>query len=341
MEKINNLQDIFKILHQQQQIMQNLSRISTLSPVWEMRQTVSDSLRLYRENSPVGRMTRSFKTFDRNIFKGIPTISDPIAPMRKCLSAINRPNKPWQEQLATVATSWQLLNTSLQNAMPRMDIQQHTAFANFNTALCGISATFLKNIYSTQTWQEAAIVGTTNSIITETLNDVYAGENTFAEDSALDRFKEAILTELAKLLHRTTHQRAKEYLLELISVISVLLSIYSVCTTPGKRDIAEIVRKELRSALETHKQEIDTLVDRQLAKIRSARLDAPLKYAPKKKARILGIVKQGQQMTVVETRHKYLLVSYIDMETLEPRSGFVLKKYFPMTKPKTGSGQGH
>jgi hypothetical protein len=31
---------------------------------------------------------------------------------------------------------------------------------------------------------------------------------------------------------------------------------------------------------------------------------------------------------VIEKRHKFILVSYIDMKTIEPKSGFVVKKYF-------------
>ena len=64
------------------------------------------------------------------------------------------------------------------------------------------------------------------------------------------------------------------------------------------------------------------------AKIRTARIDAPLRYAATKNARIIDTVKQGQQVTVVETWHKYLLIVYIDTQTQEPKSGFVLKKYF-------------
>ena len=44
--------------------------------------------------------------------------------------------------------------------------------------------------------------------------------------------------------------------------------------------------------------------------------------------RIIDTVKQGQQVTVVETWHKYLLIVDIDTQTQEPKSGFVLKKYF-------------
>ena len=75
-------------------------------------------------------------------------------------------------------------------------------------------------------------------------------------------------------------------------------------------------------------QEIGQIAGRYLAKIRTARIDAPLRYAAMKNARIIDTVKQGQQVTVVETWHKYLLIVYIDTQTQEPKSGFVLKKYF-------------
>jgi len=65
-----------------------------------------------------------------------------------------------------------------------------------------------------------------------------------------------------------------------------------------------------------------------LNKTRIARTNVNLKFADKENCKIIGIVKAGQQITVIEIRHKYLLIAYIDYETNEPKSGFVVKKYF-------------
>lgn len=342
MEKTHSLQDLFEALRQQQKIIRNLSGMAAvqtaLSPVREMQDQISGSLRLYREN-PVVQVTKRLRTFDRNLFKGIPTIPDPTAPMREYLSAINRANRLWQEQFAAIAASTRRLDLALNNALPRMDTRQQAALGIFNAALCGTSATFLKNSSYTQTRQEAAIVGTTNSIVAETLDDVYGSQNTTAEDTALDRFREALLTELSKLLTRTTCRRVREFLLELISITSAILAIYSAFTAPGKEDIADIVRAELRSAPENQEQEIHAIAGRYLAKKRTALFDAPLRYAAAKNARIIGTVKRGQTVTVVETRHKYLLVVYIDTQTQEPKSGFVLKKYFLRQNKKPHSNE--
>lgn len=331
MERTHNLLDLFEALRRQQRIIRNLSGMgavqSALSPVREMRDQISGGLRLYREN-PAGQVTERLKTYRKNLFKGIPTIPDPTAPMREYLSAINRVNRQWQEQFAAVAASTRQLNIALNNALLRMDTRQQAAFGIFNAALCGTSAAFLKNISYTQTWQEAAIVGTTNSIVAETLDDMYGSQNTTADDNAFDTFRETLLTELTKLLTRTTCRRVRVFLMELIGITSAILTIYSAFTVPGKEDIADIVRTELRSTLEIREQEIGQIAGRYLAKIRTARIDAPLRYAATKNARIIDTVKQGQQVTVVETWHKYLLIVYIDTQTQEPKSGFVLKKYF-------------
>lgn len=331
MERTHSLQDLFEALRQQQRIIRNLSGMATmqttLNPIREMQARLSESMHPFRINL-VGPVTERLRTFDRNLFKGIPTIPDPTAPMREYLSAINRVNRQWQELFAAVAASTRQLDLALNNALPRMDTRQQAAFGIFNAALCGTSAAFLKNISYTQTWQEATIVGTTNSIVAETLDDVYGSQNTTAEDTALDKFREALLTELSKLLTRTTCRRVKEFLMELISIISAILAIYSAFTAPGKEDITDIVRTELRSAPENQEQENHAIAGRYLAKIRTARIDAPLRYAATKNAQIIDTVKQGQQVTVVETWHKYLLIVYIDTQTQEPKSGFVLKKYF-------------
>jgi len=157
---------------------------------------------------------------------------------------------------------------------------------------------------------------------------MYGSQNTTADDNAFDTFRETLLTELTKLLTRTTCRRVRVFLMELIGITSAILTIYSAFTVPGKEDIADIVRTELRSTLEIREQEIGQIAGRYLAKIRTARIDAPLRYAAMKNARIIDTVKQGQQVTVVETWHKYLLIVYIDTQTQEPKSGFVLKKYF-------------
>lgn len=168
MERTHNLQDLFEALRRQQRIIRNLSGMgavqSALSPVREMRDQISGGLRLYREN-PAGQVTERLKTYRKNLFKGISTVSDPLAPMRRYLSVINRVNRQWQEQFAAVAASTRQLDIALNNALLRMDTRQQAAFGIFNAALCGTSAAFLKNISYTQTWQEAAIVGTTNSTL--------------------------------------------------------------------------------------------------------------------------------------------------------------------------------
>lgn len=62
--------------------------------------------------------------------------------------------------------------------------------------------------------------------------------------------------------------------------------------------------------------------------MRIATTDVNLRIRPRKKSQIIGVVKKGQEVTVIEIHHKYLLVIYMDNETGDPLSGFVFKKYF-------------
>jgi len=120
MERTHNLQDLFEALRRQQRIIRNLSGMgavqSALSPVREMRDQISGGLCLYREN-PAGQVTERLKTYRKNLFKGISTVSDPLAPMRRYLSVINRVNRQWQEQFAAVAASTRQLDIALNNAL--------------------------------------------------------------------------------------------------------------------------------------------------------------------------------------------------------------------------------
>lgn len=141
-----------------------------------------------------------------------------------------------------------------------------SSFRNFQCGALRNIRSVPENISYTQTWQEAAIVGTTNSIVAETLDDMYGSQNTTADDNAFDTFRETLLTELTKLLTRTTCRRVRVFLMELIGITSAILTIYSAFTVPGKEDIADIVRTELRSTLEIREQEIGQIAGRYLAK---------------------------------------------------------------------------
>ena len=256
------------------------------------------------------------------------TTKSPFLELTASLAKISQVNKLWTNNISNILTSQVYLASSLQNALRCVNSQHQAAFNNLNIALTGISKSFLKNTITIEQWEEINIVEETNTIISSVINETDSKECIISTNDVFENYKESIVSELSKLLYKTKSQRVKEYVLELITVISLLFSIYSHNTSLKQEDISNTIKNELSFKYKFLTKEIENVINKYISKTRVARINAKLRYADKKNTKIIGTVKQGQQVTIIEIRHKYLLVSYLDKDTGEPKSGFVLKKYF-------------
>lgn len=243
------------------------------------------------------------------------------------LTKISQANKLWADKIANIATSQLYLTSSLQTAL-NIHSQQKAAFDSLNMAIAGVSGAFLKQIAITKTWEDISFVEETNTIIADAINVTCEEEYISSANEDIENFKESVISGLSKLLHKTKTERAKEYILELMTLISFLFGCYSLQTAPSKEDIQMIIRQELVANKDVLVGEIETAVSKYFSRMRTARIRTNLQYSAKKNAKITGVVQPGQEVTVIEIRHKYLLISFIDKDTGEPKSGFVLKKYF-------------
>ena len=251
----------------------------------------------------------------------------PLFCLTASLTKISQANKLWADKIADIATSQLYLTSSLQTAL-NFHNRQKAAFDSLNMTIAGVSGAFLKQIAITKTWEDISFVEQTNTIIADAINVTYEEEYVSSANEYIENFKESIISGLSKLLRKTKTKRAKEYILELMTLISFLFGCYSLKTAPSKENIKLIIRQELVANKDVLVGEIETAVSKYFSRMRTARIRTNLQYSDKKNAKITGVVQQGQEVTVIETRHKYLLISFIDKETGEPKSGFVLKKYF-------------
>lgn len=251
----------------------------------------------------------------------------PLFGLTASLTKISQVNKLWADKIADIATSQLYLTSSLQTAL-NIHSQQKTAFDSLNTAIIGVSEAFLKQVAITKTWEDISFVEETNTIIADAINVTCEEEYISPANENIENFKESIISGLSKLLCKTKTQRAKEYILDLMTLISFLFGCYSLQTAPSKEDVQLIIRQELIANKDVLVGEIEAAVSKYFSRIRTARIRTNLQYSDKKNAKVIGVVQQGQEVTVIEIRHKYLLISFIDKDTGEPKSGFVLKKYF-------------
>lgn len=254
-------------------------------------------------------------------------VQSPLLGLSASLTKISQTNKLWADKIANITTSQLCLTSSLQTAL-NIYSQHKTAFDSLNMAIFSVSGAFLKQIAITKTWEDMSFVEETNTIITDAINVRCEEKYISSVNEDIENFKESIISGLSKLLCKTKTQRAKEYILELMTLISFLLGCYSLQTAPSKEDIQMIIRQELVANKDVLVGEIETAVSKYFSRMRTARIRMNLQYSAKKNAKLTGVVQPEQEVTVIEIRHKYLLISFIDKDTGEPKSGFVLKKYF-------------
>jgi hypothetical protein len=91
----------------------------------------------------------------------------------------------------------------------------------------------------------------------------------------------------------------------------------------------------LTQTVDALQREVSELRDSGFApalKYRVAKTNVRLRFSPNKRAKQIGLVREGQMVMILGTQHKFLLVAFIDDLSGEPRSGYVMKKYFDVVE---------
>lgn len=324
---LNSLQAIAVALENQNKTQFNLSGLSGLK---DIAKTISQQIKPFNDNSILlgSSLQAQLKAiqYPKNNFA--------LFGLNSTLVELARTNQLASERLSSFATSQLLLSNNLTQFAKILSQSHLNKFNSFDIALQGISKTYLKSITLTRNWEDISIAEEANETIANVANDIL--NNTLPitiED--LVNFRESIVTELFGLLAKTKTDKARQFIFELISVISFLLIFYNpfiVSTDKTNTEVIQEIKKEIEK---TNKEQLEQIIDQKLKKLSStriARINTNLKYSERKNSKIIGFVKLGQQVTVIEIRHKYLLISYIDKDTQEPKSGFVMKKYFDPEK---------
>ena len=249
------------------------------------------------------------------------------------LVELAKTNQLASDKLSGFVTSQLLLSNNL-TAIAKTLSQSHlNKFNSIDFALQGISKTYLKNVVLTRNWEEISVAEEANETIANIADELLNNTSQITVQD-FDNLRQSIVTELFGLLGKTKTDKARQYIFELISVISFLLIFYNPFIIPTDKSNSEVIETTKRE-IEKISKEFSTKIETELNKLnktRTARTNVNLRYSEKKNSKVIGLVKLGQQVTVIEIRHKHLLISYIDGETGEPKSGFVTKKYFEVDK---------
>jgi uncharacterized protein YgiM (DUF1202 family) len=249
------------------------------------------------------------------------------------LAELAKTNQFASERLLGFAASQLTLSNNLA-AIAKTLAQSHlNSFNSIDIALQGLSKTYLKNIAITGNWEDIYVAEEANASISN-ISDELLNNTSHVSVQDLDNFRQSIVTELFALLVKTRTDKARKLIIDILAVVSFLLTLYNpldVSTDKTNTDIIELAKREIDQINTDYSAKIETELQR-FNKTRTATARVKLRYSEKKNSRVIGLVEVGQQVTVIEIRHKHLLISYLDVMTREPKSGFVSKKYFPVDK---------
>lgn len=257
----------------------------------------------------------------------------PFSSLTSTLAEIAKKSRLVSEQLSGFATSQIFLSSSLSEIAKQLDQLHLSKFNSINFAVQGISTAYLKDIAYTHTWEDISVAEAANETIANIADELLTSSPQVTVQD-LDNLRQLIVSELFGLLDKTKTDKARQFIIELITIIGFLLTFYGVYQTNSDKSNKEVIyetKMELEKISKVFSEKIEFELNK-LNKTRIARTNVNLRNSGKKKATVIGLVKTGQQVTVIEIRHKYLLISYIDIETGEPKSGFVIKKYFELEK---------
>ncbi|MEO9886588.1 MAG: SH3 domain-containing protein [Balneola sp.] len=247
-----------------------------------------------------------------------------LASQLENLSLVNR-------DLSESFTQFALNQIKLTNEFNKLAIHFGSAhFKEFNgisQSIQRLSNSFIQGIKLSKQWDSLVEIDTITTSLISTTQE-YTKESVTSED--LIELKNSIIQEMTSLIAKTRNEKVINFIFQLIAVISFLLSAYSTYNSFNNKSNNEVLQ-ETKTELEAIKKDISKKIENgfvNLHKNRVANTNVNLRFSPKRKSKKIGIVKKDQIVIVLEIQHKWLLITYVDHETNEPKSGFVFKKYF-------------
>jgi len=256
------------------------------------------------------------------------------------LMEIAKHNQLLSDKLSSYASSQLFLSNNLAQIAKAMNQSHLNKFNSFEIAIQGISRTYLREIVKSKDWEEIDFAEQVNETIIAA-SEVFLSNSTQITTEDIDNFKSSIIDKLLTLLSKTSTKKAASFIFHLLSVISILLTMYSVYQQKSDKTNQDVidettkqiekVRIETKQEFKNFTEEISKKIEFELSKLyskRTATTNVNLRKSPVNNSPIIGLVKIGQDVVVIEIQNKYLLISYQDKDTGEPKSGFVIKKYF-------------
>lgn len=256
------------------------------------------------------------------------------------LSNIIKNNQALSNSLFNYTSSQLQLSNNLIQIAKAMNYSHLNKFNSLNIALQGVTTSYLKDIVKTRNWDEIDLAEQINDTIIEASAEIANSDNQLTVED-LDNLKVSIINELIPFLSKTKTEKARNFIIELITTISFLLTFYGtyfmVSDKTNKEVIAETkvelenISSQITDMKEDLKIEIYKSIEAEFNKLNKKRIaltNVNLRKSPVNNSPVIGLLKIGQEVIVIEIQNKYLFITYMDKDTGYPLSGFVVKKYF-------------
>ena len=210
-------------------------------------------------------------------------------------------------------------------------------YSNFNAlsvTMETFSESYLDLSIKSKEWENLDIFQETTDKI-KIVTDELVAKNKAITKKDLDDFKIEIIEELSSALSKLKNNKIINLIFKIIPIISLVFAINS--RTISKRDLTNReVLEQTKDEIANLKTDIKNEVLKRFEKIQRiyvAVRDVNLREFPSVKSQSLGIVKNGQEIIVLDIHAKWLFINYIDSTNNDTISGYVYKLYFqPINK---------
>lgn len=339
---MNTLNDLLKSIQKQQASLNSLTGLGLVSQLVQSVQQRNDILNLSSVNAISNMASQLTKQYEIPSAATLAMTSGMHAALKanqanqfalkSLTSSLNELYKfrPEVSNSLAAITSSSLLRTSALDQIAKSVQNSHlNKFNSLSHVISGISNSYLTEISKQKSWDDLIIIDEANQTIAEVTEDLFSDSEVITKED-LEQFKTELLSHISILISKSSSEKIKIFLFDLMTVIGFIITVYTFSQqgneTP-REDAAELTKQEILKI----KNELNETIALEFDKLQHKRIattNVNLRYSAKKRSEIIGLVEIGQEVTVLEIHHKWILVAYIDSRTEEPKSGFVYKKYF-------------
>jgi hypothetical protein len=219
-----------------------------------------------------------------------------------------------RNQLSVLHSSKLLFDSKLDVFFGALNMPKSN-FAILNDALKSVSSTFLFESYKSEEWDEVEVFDQIGETIAKAVSEESFTDNRPVTLADFEAFK----IEMISIAKKSKSEKIKTFIFDIMSIISFVVMIYQMFDQYDENKFQEI-KKELI-------EELNIKSDNQ-KQIRIAKSKTKLYFSKNQRSKVLSQIKTGQNVTVLEVHKKWLLITYFDLQTNEPKCGFALKKWF-------------